>query len=116
MPYRWLFRFEDLAFPFLLNKSFTRVPAILPLAANTPLLLLCRSRDLIRNSTGAEREDCTWNAKLFCELHVDSIRSLLVSLNAIKRTQLLTEYNSFFSAAGGKMVANTVIMFLLFPS
>lgn len=102
MPYRWLFRFEDLAFPFLLNKPFTQVPAILPLAANTPLLLLCRSRDLIRNSTGAEREDCTWNAKLFCELHVDSIRSLLVSLNAIKGTQLLTEYNSYAAQRAGK--------------
>ena len=32
--------------------------------------------------------------KRFCDLHVDSIRSLLVSLNAIKRTQLLTEYNT----------------------
>ena len=46
--------------------------------------MLCRSRDLIRNC----------NAKRFCELHVDTIRSLLVSLNAIKRTQLLTEYNT----------------------
>ena len=27
----------------------------------------------------------------FCELLVDSIRSLLISLNAIKRTQVLTE-------------------------
>ena len=34
------------------------------------------------------------NGKLFCDLRVDSIRSLLVSLNAIKRTQLLTEYNT----------------------
>ena len=56
--------------------------------------MLCRSRDPIRNCTGAEQRDYTWNAKLFCELHVDSIRSLLVSLNAIKRTQLLTEYNT----------------------
>ena len=31
-----------------------------------------------------------------CELHVDSIRSLLVSLNVIKRTQLLTEYNILY--------------------
>ena len=29
----------------------------------------------------------------FCELHVDSIRSMLATLNTIKRTQLLTEYN-----------------------
>ena len=28
------------------------------------------------------------NEKLFCELHLDSIRSLFVCLNAIKRTQL----------------------------
>ena len=56
--------------------------------------MLCQSRDPIRNCTGAEQGDNTWNAKLFCELHVDSIRLSLVSLNAIKRTQLLTEYNS----------------------
>ena len=56
--------------------------------------LLCRSRDLIGNCIGAERGDYTWNGKRFCDLHVDSIRSLLVSLNAIKRTQLLTEHNT----------------------
>ena len=55
--------------------------------------MLCRSRDLIGNCIGVERGDYTWNGKRFCDLHVDSIRSLLVSLNAIKRTQLLTEHN-----------------------
>ena len=35
-----------------------------------------------------------WESGLICDLHVDSIRSLLVSLNVIKRTQLLTEYNT----------------------
>ena len=55
---------------------------------------MCRSRDLIRNCNEAERGDYTWNAKRFCELHVDSIRSSLVSLNAIKRIQLLTEYDT----------------------
>ena len=55
---------------------------------------MCRSRDLIGNCMGAERGDYTWNGKRFCDLHVDSIRSLLVSLNAIKRTQLLTEHNN----------------------
>ena len=55
--------------------------------------MLCRSRDLIGNCIGAERGDYTGNGKRFCDLHVDSIRSLLVSLNAIKRTQLLTEHN-----------------------
>ena len=55
---------------------------------------MCRSRDLIGNCIGAERGDYTWNGKRFCDLHVDSIRSLLVSLNAIKRTQLLTEHNN----------------------
>ena len=55
---------------------------------------MCRSRDLISNCIGAERGDYTWNGKRFCDLHVDSIRSLLVSLNAIKRTQLLTEHNN----------------------
>ena len=58
--------------------------------------MLCRSRDLIGNCIGAERGDYTWNGKRFCDLHVDSIRSLSVSLNAIKRTQLLTEHNSKF--------------------
>ena len=57
--------------------------------------MLCWSRDLLRNCIGAERGDYMCNAKLFCDfhVHVDSICSLLVSLNAIKRTQLLTEYN-----------------------
>ena len=55
--------------------------------------MLCRSCDLVGNCIGAERGDYTWNGKRFCDLHVDSIRSLLVSLNAIKRTQLLTEHN-----------------------
>ena len=58
---------------------------------------MCRSRDLIGNCIGAERGDYTWNGKRFCDLHVDSIRSLLVSLNAIKRTQLLTEHNNYDS-------------------
>ena len=31
------------------------------------------SRDVIRNCTGAEREDYSWNAKRFYELHADSI-------------------------------------------
>ena len=57
--------------------------------------MLCRSPDHIRrNDTRAERGDYTWNAKLFCDLHVDSICSLLVSLNEIKRTHLLAEYNN----------------------
>ena len=43
---------------------------------------------------GAERGDYTWNGELSRELHVDWIRSLFVNLNAIKRTQLLTEYNT----------------------
>ena len=60
------------------------------------MCVLCRSRDLIGNCIGAERGDYTWNGKRFCDLHIDSIRSLLVSLNAIKRTQLLTEHNSVY--------------------
>ena len=56
--------------------------------------MLSRSRDLIGNGIGAERGDYTWNGKRFCDLHVDSIRSFLVSLNAIQRTQLLTEHSS----------------------
>ena len=54
---------------------------------------MCWSREHIRNCTGAEGVDYTWNEKLFLELHVDSICLLLVSLNAVKRTQLLMEYN-----------------------
>ena len=53
---------------------------------------MSRSRDLIRNGTRAGGREYTWNAKLFCDLDVDSIRSL-IGLNAIKRTHLLTEYN-----------------------
>ena len=56
--------------------------------------MLCWSRDLIGNCIGAERGDYTWNGKRFCDLHVDSIRSLLVNLNVIKRAQLLTEHNT----------------------
>ena len=52
--------------------------------------LLCPSCDLIRNLP--ER-----NGRLHVErkaVHVDSIRLLIVNLNAIKRTELLTEYNT----------------------
>ena len=56
--------------------------------------MLCWSCDLIPYCIGVERGDNMWNRKLFCDLCVDSIRSLLVSLNAIKRTQLLKECNT----------------------
>lgn len=52
---------------------------------------MCWSCGLICNCIGAERGDYTWNAKLFCNLYVDSIRSLLVSLNAIKRTPVVID-------------------------
>ena len=53
--------------------------------------MLCRSCDHIRSRTGGERGDHTWDGK---SVLVDSIRLLIVNLNAIKRTRLLTEHNT----------------------
>ena len=39
-------------------------------------------------------------------VHVDSIRLLIVNLNAIKRTQLLTEYNTYLSSRGPWLSVN----------
>ena len=48
------------------------------------MMLLCRSRDRIRNCTGAERVDYTWNAKPFWELHADSIGLLQLAVTWYK--------------------------------